>query len=545
MLPEIENVTISRLWIAYGKLARGLRAWPALFSSSARIVWAAFITMSGEAFAIFYSGGYFLGPMTLFVIAAWAVFFGLAAFNYRDVAVKALSPEAIVSISIMAALWLWTGASLTWSIASELTWTEFNRTGGYLALFLIAVIVGRSPAARSLAAWLFFVAASAAGIFALGAKALPTVVDNLDNIGRLAIPLEYPNALGLLMALAFPLSIYFAASRTSFWMMRLFSALVSPLLLITLYFTLSRGSVLALAIGLAIFFAAAPLRLRSFGLLMLSLPPVFLISWWSNGQPVLTQNGVELGLRSAAAYSLRLYLLYTVMTIGVVFLIALIVGKKIQFPIILTRIAGTMIILVIVASASAGIFLSVKSLPSLKIWLNETRETLTSERTGEEGPARLFTISSLGRWELWKEAIANWQDNPVAGSGGQTFPVVHLLRRENTDFVKQPHGLPFRMLSELGAVGFILIGLFIVFTQAVALLRSSKITNRWEKGQVITIVAVMTIYLIHTAYDWDWNMFALTAAYFFFAGMAIGWRPQSRTNPSRKGRSGTGNDQKV
>lgn len=488
------------------------------------LIGAAFATMAIEAFAVFNNGAYFLGPMTLGVASAWAVFLALTFLSHREL-IAALSPAAVTSIIILSLLWLWTGISITWSIASDLTWIEFNRTGGYLALFALGLFVGTSPTARSLAAWLFFFIASAAGIYALGAKALPTIIDNLDNASRVSIPLGYTNAVGLLVALAFPLSLYFAASRAFHWLLRLSSALMAPLLLISLFFTLSRGATLALALGLITYFAAVPLRLRSFGLILLSMPPALLIGWWSNKQSALMENHVELGLRIGAASNLRQYLLYALFVVGIVFLIALVIGRRVQFPKILSRAAGLLAILLILSSVAIGAFIFIGSKSSFSELMEKTHNYLTVDPTGAPRADRLFVLSSSGRWQLWEEALANWEANPITGTGAQTFPLVHLIRRETgTPFVKQPHGLPFRLLSELGIVGFALGELFIVFTLTVSLLRTYKIRDRWQRGLARTLFSLLVIYLIHTSYDWDWNMFALTMSYFFFTGILIGWR---------------------
>jgi len=486
--------------------------------------------MAVEAFGIFFNGAYFLGPMTLCVVAFWGIFLALALFNHREI-IAVLSPATVISIIILALLWLWAGISITWSIGADLTWIEFNRTGGYLAVFVIGVVVGTSSSARSLAAWLFFIIASAAGIYGLGAKALPSIVNNLDNLGRISIPLGYANAVGLLVALAFPMSLYFSATRASHWLLRLFSTLISPLLLTTLFFTLSRGAMLALIIGLIVYFAAVPLRLRSFGLILLSMPAVFLIGRWSNKQEALMQDNVELTLRIASASVLRTWLLYVLLAVGVAFLIAVIIGKKIQFPKNLTRAIGLFFLLLVLGSITVGVFLFVSSKPSFSEWLKETHNNITVGIPNEPAAARLFVLSSSGRWPLWEEAVANWEDNPERGTGAQTFPLVHLMRREEgTPFVKQPHGLPFRLLSELGMVGLVLGELFIVFTLTVALLRTCKIKDRWQKALARTLISLLVIYLIHTSYDWDWNMFALTMAYFFFTGILIGWRPEPDRN---------------
>ena len=84
------------------------------------------------------------------------------------------------------------------------------------------------------------------------------------------------------------------------------------------------------------------------------------------------------------------------------------------------------------------------------------------------------------------------------------------------------------MLSELGAVGFILLGVFIAFTLTVCTLTARGVRDRWQRGLAAAFLAAILTYLTHTAYDWDWNIMAVTAPYFLFTGLLIGWYGDSR-----------------
>ncbi len=41
------------------------------------------------------------------------------------------------------------------------------------------------------------------------------------------------------------------------------------------------------------------------------------------------------------------------------------------------------------------------------------------------------------------------------------------------------------------------------------------------------LLSLMVIYLAYTSYDWDWNVFAVTVPFFFFAGMLAGMPVQA------------------
>jgi len=494
-----------------------------LFAPRAATAWAAVLLMLVDGIAFFLNGAYFIGPMTFCIVGAWLILMMLIIASRHDEIWLTLRAKTLVAV--LALFWAWVGVSLSWSIASDLTWVEFNRTGGYFAAFVIGVAVGRHKIPRIIGAWTFFFMASAASLYSLAAKAFPSVVDNLENLARTSIPLGYANALGLMIAMAIPLALYFSVTIKLHPLLRLFVAMMAPLLLISLFFTISRGAFLALTIGLLVYFSMSHVRLRSFGMLVLALIPAALIALWSSGQAALMENQVDRSERIITAVDLRILLITAVLSVAVIYLLTLAIGRKVLFPRKVSRFVGLAILLSLIISVLVSSLYYFSSKPSLGQWVNDEYESFTAfqyERPTDT--ARLLNINSSFRWQLWQEAIANWNENRLTGTGGQSFPVVHMLKRQNgMPFVKQPHGLPFRLLTELGVIGFTLLALFIIITLSISLWSLSRIKERWEQGLAAALISLIVIYLVHTSYDWDWNMFALTLPYFFFTGLLMGW----------------------
>ncbi len=484
------------------------------------------LLMQLEGMAIFFNGGYFTGMMTACAIWAWLLVSLVAWTRTRDIF---LQPRAgvIAPVIALGAFWLWNGLSQFWSVAPDLSWTEFNRTGGYLAVFVLGAFTARHRLSRNLAAWLFLAAASAGAFYSLGVKALPTVVDNLDNVIRVSVPLGSVNGLGLLAAFTFPLALYLSSSRKFFWLLRLLAMLTAPLLLICLFYTLSRGATLALVIGLIAYFSFSPLRLRSFGSFLLALAPTLAIAWWSTRQAALSNDHVALPSRAAAAAHLRIYLILAFLTVGLIYGIALFIGKRIKFPRQISRITGAISLIAVLAALFVGSSLFISSKPSFTQWAIDSYHNFTLPGSSKGDVNRLFELGRSGdRWQLWQESVSDWQKHLITGSGAETFPIIHLtLRTSSRLYVKQPHGLAFRVLAELGLVGFMLIGAFISLTMFFGTLNFCRLKHRWERGMMVTFLAMAITYLVHTSYDWDWNMFALTLPYFFFSGILVGWRP--------------------
>ena len=487
-----------------------------------------------EGFAIFSNGAYFQGPLTLVVVGSWIIFVFVAWTNPNAFLLQ--SKWARLASALLVAFWLWTGISIIWSISADLTWNEFNRTGGYLAVFLVGLAVARHPSARMFAAGLFLVVAAAAVFYSLGPKLFPASVDNLDDLARISIPIGYANAQGLLAALLFVPAVFFAARRGTHWVLRSLAAASAPIFLIALFFTISRGATFAIVVGLIAYFIMSPLRLRSFAVLLLAAVPAVLVSLWSGAQDALMHDKSQLVLRLDAAGPLRLYVGLILAVVALAFAATLAAGNRFSLPPRAKRFigAGILAIVLLAVFIPPGLFISSK--PSFSGWVSQTWEDFTTLRGTEAGAARLLQVNSSVRWNLWSEAFSNWKQNPVAGSGAQSFPLTHLMTRQSgMPFVKQAHSMPFGLLSELGLVGFLIMGAFIWLTLGLGLRNLIKTRDRWQRGLAASLMAFLIMYLVSASYDWDWNMFAVTLPYFFFTGVLTGWRPAVAPRARQKG----------
>lgn len=464
-----------------------------------------------------------MNAMSLCVIGNWTILAGALLVNRADTDLVRSWPTG-VPVHLMFFLWLWIGASIIWAYAPDLAWLEFNRTGGYLAIMILGVLVGGHRTPRNMVAPLYLGVVVAASAYGLGTKLFPAQITNTDALARISVPMGYTNAMGLLVAMGVMMGLYIAANADTRWYIRVPAASSLPLLLITLFFTVSRGAVLALVVGLLVYLAIAPARLRSMGLLLISLTPAVMVSWWGNGQDALMKDKAELALRLETAGPLRLYLILSIAATTLLFIAALLLGSRISFPPRLTRAVGGLVIAaaVIAVAAPGWQFLAAK--PSISEWVRESHAEFTVGKTSKLGAARFLQFGSQGRFRLWQEAMDNWSDNPLTGTGGQSFPLVHLQRQDyDSPFVKQPHGLPFRLLTELGAIGFLLGYITIAAISATAMFLVCALRRRWDRLTAAGMVSTMVVYLVHTSYDWDWNMYALTSAYFMLGGVCIGW----------------------
>ena len=118
--------------------------------------------------------------------------------------------KALVGLGLLVLFAAWSGLSIDWSIAPDLSWVQLNRWAAYALVVALALVLGsslrRAPQRTAIA---FLVVAAAVAAYALGGKVAPWLsipglidLDQTADFSRLRAPLGYWNALGLVCVLA-------------------------------------------------------------------------------------------------------------------------------------------------------------------------------------------------------------------------------------------------------------------------------------------------------------------------------------------------------
>jgi hypothetical protein len=188
----------------------------------------------------FNGGGYFAGAVAfaavvLALVLALRMWFGsepLAGFG----------PLAVCSAGALFLYCLWTALSGFWSHAPGRALVETDRALLYLlALLLFASVTRTTGRIRTIVRG---VAAGAVIVCVVGliTRVAPDVWPIAPDLqqGRLAYPLTYWNAFGLLAAIGFLLSTHLTCSEREPRLVRVAAACAMPVLGASLYFTFSR-----------------------------------------------------------------------------------------------------------------------------------------------------------------------------------------------------------------------------------------------------------------------------------------------------------------
>jgi O-antigen ligase len=124
------------------------------------------------------------------------------------------------------------------------------------------------------------------------------------------------------------------------------------------------------------------------------------------------------------------------------------------------------------------------------------------------GTARLVTAKGT-RSEPYRVAIDGFQEHPLIGGGAGSFEVRYARERDIDEKVRDAHSLPLETLSELGAVGMVLL---LTFFGAVATTARRALAGKGaiRPAEAAAVTAAFAVWLGHACVDWDWEMPALT-----------------------------------
>jgi O-antigen ligase len=307
-------------------------------------------------------------------------------------------------------------------------------------------------------------------------------------------------------------------------------------------FTYSRGGLVALAVALFVMVASSGARLRSLVWLaaaaVASVPPLVL----GLESHALTTAGVSLGSRETAGLELALVVLasLTLLALG---------GSRLfrvehRFKLSARRVPAfkrlTLVtVAVLMVGALVGVSLSSRGLGGT---ISHAWHTFTSTKaTSNTNPSRLLSADSENRWVWWKEAAGAFSDRPLGGWGAGSFGVVHLLYRRDTLTVQQPHSVPLQFLAEAGIVGAMLaLGGFVLLVASAAGRPRSLRAGSPERLLAAALLAGAVAYGVHSLYDWDWDIPAVSLPAFLFLGVLVGARGAAAgTAPVLRAGSGT------
>ncbi len=467
------------------------------------------------------TGGTDLGPNTWVEIglaAAGALLAGAVVLLGANG--RAWGATTLLFFAALAAL---TFASIAWSVKPDDSWLEANRTLSYLAAFgaamaLARLLPGRWPAVLGAVATVATVVCA----YALLTKVFPATLDANDLVGRLKTPFGYWNATGLMAALGLAPCIWAGARPARGRTLRTLSVPALAILLAVLVLSYSRGTVLAAVVACGCWFAITPMRLRAALVLGIGAIGGAALTLWALAHHALTHDNVSLPSRTAAGHTFGVVLIVVLVLLTLAGFAATIALDRVTLPAGTRRRVGIALLVAVALVPVGGVAAVAASSRGLTGEVSHVWSTLTNPNGGvNESPGRLVELSN-SRPRYWREGLKVGEHAPLKGVGAAGFQTAR--SRYSTDLlvVGHAHSYVVETFADFGLIGILLsLGLLVAWGMATARTLGFKRRrdghgppvgeHAAERVGLITMLAVVLTFGIHSTIDWTW----------FFPGVAV------------------------
>ena len=434
------------------------------------------------------------------------------------------SRAAIALVGLLGAFAVWTALAFIWTWSDERTATELARVVTYLGFLVLGILAAADHRGRHLLAG----ATTAVGLVVALAvlsrlhpqwfpeNTLGTYLPGIEIERRLAYPLGYSSAVGVLAAMAIPLFAG-AASWAKTLAVQVLAAAALPLAGFTLVLASSGVGTGAAIVALAVFIVIAPDRLPKLGTLALGGAGTAILAAGLSDRAALDR-----GLPTPAAISQGDELLVIAIAVcAVVALAQVAIGLAVRFverprALQISRRSawigtGVALLVAIPIAATAG-------LPGTATdeWENFKSQTSSAELT-ERGQV-LVDTSSSGRYQFWQSAARAAETEPLTGIGPGTFEFFWAQDPEGYAFVRDAHSLYIENLAELGWIGFGLIVSLVLATLGIGIARSINAPPA-TRIRIATATAAAAAFTAGAALDWIWEIAALPALFMLLAAV--------------------------
>jgi hypothetical protein len=408
----------------------------------------------------------------------------------------------IAFASLMGALGVWIALSSAWSVSTPGTVREVERFLVYLSVALAVAIVLRRGDGPAVAVGAFLGAGSIAS-YGLATRLLPDRFEtpaDMFNAYRLAEPLGYWNAFGLVCTLATVLAVG-AMVHARRALLVVLAGGVLPVVVMALYFAFSRGSWLALFFGLAATVALDPRRISVLWSLAVTAPVSAVGVAVASRQDALTTTGATAAEATREGHRLAWLLALLVPCSAALAWLAYWVARRVR----VARGVRRGVALVLAGGVVGAVAIALVAAGGPRSAVSEIREGFGATPTGGSSlNDRLFTIYGAGREETIRFAWDEGVDHPVAGTGAGTFETLWYEGRPSMQIVRDAHSLYVETFNELGVVGLALLGALLLVPLIAAFRARHARFVAPAAGAYLAWVSASSL-------DWHWEMAGLTS----------------------------------
>jgi hypothetical protein len=474
------------------------------------------VAVAAAVFVVAYDNGGF-GEATrdgFAILLWWAAILGLGLAIWP---LARITGGALVTGAFLAAFGLFTLISTGWASDAAAAYAEFTRVALYLAVFATAVLAGRRDNAGR---WIDGLALGIVGVaaIALVSRFFPGTFEQAaifqflpGDAKRLSFPVGYYNGLAILVALSLPLLLRQAVAARNVFLRGL--ALVPlPAVAVIIYLSSSRGGAVTALVGCLAFLWFTANRWAALGALLVgaagSVASVLVVQQ----RDALVNGPFDTSLAESQGRSAALIVGGFCILTGLAYGVACraLAGRDLRlsrgFGWALVGVAAVVVIAGLVASHPIRRFDEFKRPPG---------------QTSHQIQGHLLSSSGSGRWQLWEQALREFESRPLIGRGAGSYGQWWAQHRTISLASQDAHSVYAETLGELGIFGFaLLVGAF-----AAGLVTAGRRLLRVEGDGRVTLAAVtaaFVAYAVAAGIDWMWELTIVSVVGFACLGLAVG-----------------------
>jgi hypothetical protein len=133
----------------------------------------------------------------------------------------------------------------------------------------------------------------------------------------------------------------------------------------------------------------------------------------------------------------------------------------------------------------------------------------TNDTTGDlNRPGRFTDVNGHGRYQLWQAAVRASETHPWRGIGPGTYQFYWAQHRSISLFVHDAHSLYLQTLAELGIIGLVFVGGFLLWVLGAGAIRAIRAGPR-SGATLAAATAACVAFAVSAAYEWVWQIAVL------------------------------------
>jgi hypothetical protein len=420
------------------------------------------------------------------LVAALAVVFAGPVRPFRP---------ALLVVGGLLSLWLWSYLSQTWGESANGALTEANRWLLYAAAF--TVVLGLLRTRRDVG---LVLGVTALGIAVIGAYLAVRMATgdgaSLFFGGRLNDPLGYTNGQAAFFALGFWPFVAVAERRHVLWSP--VAVALATMLAALMVLSQARGVALAMAASAIVVLAAIPGRRQRLWVLLAvaaCLAPAVssLLDVYSSAGHASHGSAVRHAGASILLAPVLAGLVWAVANAAVTAVQTRGPGGRRAVQKV-SRVAGASL-------AAAVLVAAIVAAPSAVRTARTQVHNFIHLKSGADSSR--FLSGGGNRYDYWRIAWSSFTEHPLDGVGAGNYAPDYFLHRRTIEDIRQPHSVELQTLVELGIIGAIALGLFLVGV-ALGLARRARAARADFAERAIAVAAGGTFvaWLAHTSVDW-------------------------------------------